>query len=113
MGLFISTKIWLAFPARALGRSEFGLRQAWSGSSLNFWRLLVGCLLCTIPVWILVGVLAMLEVDWTKAKEPVAYAAWTTMFELATTFLAGMPVVSFLSLAYRRLIISHDAELIG
>ena len=106
VGLFISTKIWLALPARALGRSGFGMRQAWSETNRNFWRLFVGFILCVIPVVIIAGALALLEVDWTGIEEPAVYAASVALFDLVVTFLAGMPVVSFLSLAYRRLVMS-------
>lgn len=109
VGLFISTKIWLALPARALGRSGFGMRKAWSASNRNFWRLFVGCILCTIPIVIISGMLMLLGVDWTTIAEPIAYAASVAVFDLVVMFLAGMPMISFLSLAYRRLSISNAA----
>jgi hypothetical protein len=108
VGLFISTKIWLVLPARALGRSQFNLRQAWKASNRNFWRLFAGFLLCTVPVLVIAGVDGLLEVDWTKVREPAVYAGRTTIYNLITTFLFGMPLVSFLSLAYRRLVMLHD-----
>ena len=68
--------------------------------------------MCTIPA-LVVGVLST-EFDWTKAgQKPVADAVWQTALELVTTFIAGMPVVSFLSLAYRRLIEFRDIVLQG
>jgi len=110
VGLFVSTRIWLALPAWALGRSELDLRQAWNASNRYFWRLLMGCLLCTMPVMIIAGAFAILAVDWTTAREPAVFAAWETMFDLLAAFLASMPIVSFLSLAYRCLIMSPVAD---
>ncbi len=104
VGLFISTRIWLVLPARALERSRASIADAWNGSRGNFWRLLGGCFLCTGPVWLFAIPLGLFNVDWTSTRQPLVYAGCQTLFELLTTFLAGMPVVSFLSLAYRQLI---------
>jgi hypothetical protein len=103
-GLFLSTKIWLALPARALGNSEITVRQAWRGSRRNVWRLIAGSILCGLPSLVLVVLTAMFGPDSTEASQPLTYAAWQTLLEIGITFLAGMPIVSFLSLAYRRLI---------
>jgi hypothetical protein len=111
-GLYISMRIWLVLPARALGRRDFALSQAWSGSSHNFWRMFIGCLLCNVPSVIVV--IVSLPVDWTKAgQQPISDALWQAGVGLATTLVAGMPVISFLSLAYRRLIMAHDAQVVG
>jgi hypothetical protein len=103
-GLFLSTKIWLALPAQALGDSEITVRQAWRGSRGNVWRMIAGSALCSLPMLVLVVLTATLVPDADKATRPLAYAAWQTLTEIVITFLAGMPVVSFLSLAYRHLI---------
>ena len=103
-GLFLSTKIWLALPARALGNSEITVRQAWRGSRRNVWRLIAGSILCGLPTLVLVVLTAMFGPDPTEASQPLTYAAWQTLLEIGITFLAGMPIVSFLALAYRRLI---------
>ena len=104
VGLFLSTKIWLALPARALGNSEITVRQAWRGSRRNVWRLIAGSFLCGVPVFVLIVLTAIFGPDLAEAGQPLVYAAWQTLFEIGITFLAGMPIVSFLSLAYRRLI---------
>ena len=104
VGLFLGTRIWLALPARALGNSEITVRQAWRGSRRNVLRLLAGSFLCSLPMFVLVVLAAMFGPDLAKASQPLVYAAWQTLFEIGLTFLAGMPIVSFLSLAYRRLI---------
>jgi len=41
--------------------------------------------------------------DPTEASQPLTYAGWQTLY-IGIAFLFGMPIVSFLSLAYRRLI---------
>jgi hypothetical protein len=103
-GLFLSTRIWLALPARALGNSEITLREAWRGSRRNVWRLIAGSILCGLPMLVLVVLTSMFGPDSAEASQPLIYAAWQTLFEIGITFLAGMPIVSFLSLAYLRLI---------
>ncbi len=55
-------------------------------------------------MFVLVVLAAMFGPDLAKASQPLVYAAWQTLFEIGLTFLAGMPIVSFLSLVYRRLI---------
>jgi len=104
VGLFLGTRIWLALPARALGNSEITVRQAWRGSHGNVLRLIAGSFLCSLLMFVLVVLAAMFGPDLAKASQPLVYAAWQTLFEIGLTFLAGMPIVSFLSLAYRRLI---------
>jgi hypothetical protein len=102
-GLFLSTKIWLALPARALGDSEITIRQAWSGSRQNVWRLIAGSSLCSLPILVLAVLAETFGPDLEKTSEPLTYAAWQTLLEIGGTFLAEMPNVSFLSLAYRHL----------
>ncbi len=104
VGLFLGTRIWLALPARALGNSEITVRQAWRGSRRNVLRLLAGSFLCSLPMFVLVVLAAMFGPDMAEASQALVYAAWQTLIEIGLTFLAGMPIVSFLSLAYRRLI---------
>jgi ABC-type spermidine/putrescine transport system permease subunit II len=103
-GLFLGTRIWLALPARALGNSEIAVRQAWRDSRGNVWRLIAGSFLCSLPMVVLVVLAAMFGPDLAEASQALVYAAWQTLFEIGITFLAAMPIVSFLSLAYRRLI---------
>jgi hypothetical protein len=110
VGLFLGIRIWLALPARALGNSEIAVRQAWGGSRGNVWRLIAGSFLCGVPMVMLVVLAAVFGPDLAEARQPLVYAAWQTLFEIGLTFLAGMPIVSFLSLAYRYLI--QDRELL-
>jgi len=55
-------------------------------------------------MFVLVVLAAMFGPDMAEASQALVYAAWQTLIEIGLTFLAGMPIVSFLSLAYRRLI---------
>jgi hypothetical protein len=104
VGLFLSTKIWLALPAVALGNSAIAVRQAWRRSSRNVGRLIAGSILSSFVAVVLFVVVAIFGPDVDKATQPLIYATWQTLLEIGITFLAGMPVVSFLSLAYLRLI---------
>jgi hypothetical protein len=113
-GLFLGTRIWLALPAQALGNSEITVRQAWRGSRRNFWRLIAGFVLSGLPTAVLLVLAAAFGPDLDQVGQPLIYAAWQTLFEIGITFLAGMLIVSFLSLAYRRLIRDRDpADLLG
>jgi hypothetical protein len=108
-GLFVGTKIWLALPALALGKPETAVRQAWRASRRNFWRLIAGCVLGSLASVALLLLAGLLGPEFGETSEPLAYAAWETFTDQGITFLAGMPVISFLSLAYRRLMEEHSA----
>ncbi len=103
-GLLLSTKIWLTLPARALGNSEITVRQAWRRSRRNVWRLIAGSALSSVPFVALLFLATIFATDSTEVGEPLVYATWQTLNELGITFLAGVPIVSFLAAAYRRLI---------
>jgi hypothetical protein len=107
-GLFLSTKIWLALPARALGNSEIDLRRAWKASRGNVWPLIAGSVLSSLPVVVLLVLATIFGPDSDEVGHALIYAAWQTLLEFSITFLAWMPIVSFLSLAYRRLIQDRD-----
>jgi hypothetical protein len=107
-GLFLSTKIWLALPARALGNSEIDFRRAWRGSRGNVWPLIAGSVLSSLPVVVLLVLATIFGPDSDEVGHALIYAAWQTLLEFSITFLAWMPIVSFLSLAYRRLIQDRD-----
>jgi hypothetical protein len=109
VGLFLSTKIWLALPARALGRSEITVWQAWEASRGNVGRLIAGSILSSLAAGLFLVVFAMFGPDADEPSQPLIYAMWQTSFQIGITFLAGMPVVSFLSIAYRRLIEQRNA----
>lgn len=95
----LGTKIGLALPARALGNSD-AVRQGWRGSRGNVWRLMAGFALCSLPMPVLD---VMVWPASSEASQPLTYAGWQTLY-IGIAFLFGMPIVSFLSLAYRRLI---------
>ena len=104
-GLVLSTKIWLALPARALERREITIRQAWTGSHRNVLRLILGSVLCSLPIFVLLLIFIIIfNLDWTNENQIILFATYQTLSEFGITFLAGIPVISFLSLAYRDLI---------
>lgn len=104
LGLYVGTRLWLALPARALERSQVPLAEAWRASRGSTWRILVGSFLCTVPMWVFVVPPVFWEIDVPPTTQPIAYGLYQTLVEILMTFLAGMPVVSFLSIAYRELI---------
>lgn len=103
LGLYVGTRLWLALPARALERTQVPLAEAWRASRRNTWRILAGSFLCTGPMWAFVVPPVLWEIDVPNTR-PMAYGIYQTLVEILVTFLAGMPVVSFLSVAYRQLI---------
>lgn len=103
-GLFVSTKYWLVLPARALGKGV-PLDVAWTASHQNFWRLFVGGFLCIVPISALYfAVLLAFELGWVERNSAITYAVGQTLSEFAVSFFGAMPVVTFLSLAYRWLV---------
>lgn len=103
-GLFVSTKYWLALPARALGKGV-PLDVAWVASYQNFWRLFVGGFLCIVPITALyVAVILAFALDLVERNSAITYAVGQTLSEFAISFFGAMPIVTFLSLAYRWLI---------
>lgn len=111
-GIFVATRIWLALPARALGRDNIAVGDAWTATRGSFWRLLWGSALCIFPIIIVLTVLAWatIGVDDPEATTIGKYALQQTLFEFVVTFLATMPTVSFLSLAYRWLVMNGTGE---
>lgn len=103
-GLYLATRLWLALPARALERSQVTLGEAWRASRGNVWRILAGSFLCTALMWAFIVLPILWEIDGPPITRPIAYGTYQTLVEILVTFLAGMPVVSFLSIAYRQLV---------
>lgn len=109
LGLYIGTRLWLALPARALERSQAPLAEAWRASRGSTWRVLAGSFLCTAPMWAVVVPQILWDINAPPTTRPIAYGIYETLHEILITFLAGMPVESFLSIAYRQLIGGQDA----
>lgn len=104
VGLFVSIKAWLILPACALER-EIEPGTVWSATKGNFWRLFWGSLFCVLPLFAVVTTLVLiLEIDAAKSDSGIYYASYETIFNFVVVFLGAMPIVTFLSLAYRWLI---------
>jgi hypothetical protein len=104
IGLVLSARISLALPARALGHSEITFWQTWKGSRGNVLRLIAGFILTGS---LSIGLFIVWQFEPKEVSRPL-YAMLETLFQLGMDFLA-MPAVSFLLLAYRRLIQQRNA----
>lgn len=115
VGIFVATRIWLALPPRALDRADITAKDAWAVTRGSFWRLLWGQVLCIFPPIILLTILVWITVGVDEPEDTTLarYTLQQTLFEFLATFLAAMPTVSFLSLAYRWLVMDSTDELQG
>jgi hypothetical protein len=97
-GWFISGRLLMVLPARALEREDVTFGTAWKRTRKNTWRLFWGYLLCLLPVMILGSGLTV----WLFLDTP-SRLAMTVVWTLLTLVWAlfGMVGVGFLSLAYR------------
>lgn len=111
-GIFVATRIWLALPAQALDRADATVNNAWTVTRGSFWRLLWGSVLCIFPISALIAALiwAMFGRDGLEGTTLATYAASETLNGILGTLLFAMPTVSFLSLAYRWLVIDGADE---
>lgn len=104
IGLYLATRLWLSLPAEALQRHQALFSESWLASRGNVWRIVVGSFLCTALMWIFVAMQLIWEADPPTATQPLIYGLYQSLTEIVVVFLAGMPVVSFLSIAYRHLV---------
>lgn len=112
-GIFVATRIWVVLPARALNRGDVTVKTAWAITHGHFWRLFWGSILCVFPTIIVISVLVAITFGIVDDEDTtlVRYAVGQTLSEFFSAFLAGMPAVSFLSLAYRWLVMDvHDEQ---
>jgi hypothetical protein len=95
---FVSGRLFMMLPAKAIGRDDVTLGTAWDATRGNTWRLFWGYFFCLIPVVILGAILT----GWIFAAQPSPMAV-TVVWTLLTFSYAifGMVGVGFLSLAYR------------
>lgn len=107
-GIFVATRIWLALPAQALDRADATIGNAWTITRGSFWRLLWGSALCFFPIIAVVTfvIWMILGVDGLKGTTLAQYTLilTETFFGTLGTLVSAMPTVSFLSLAYRWLV---------
>jgi hypothetical protein len=94
---FISGRLFLALPAKALER-DITLGTAWAASKRNTWRMMWGYVFCLLPMGIVSGVLAF--VLFSSAYDRIVVAVVWTIMSLVWILFA-MVSVGFLSLAYR------------
>jgi hypothetical protein len=95
---FLTGRLFMVLPAKAIGRDDITFAAAWSGTTGNTWRLFWGYFFCLIPVVVLGGILSI----WLFAGEP-SRTTLTVLWTLLTLAWAiiGMIGVGFLSLAFR------------
>ncbi len=98
---FVPTRLALLLPAIATSNRHFGLAHSWRATRGFFWRLYLGGIVClsmplvlTLTWFSIVG----LADDTSRAGYVREAVALEAIF-----FVAGMVVVTFLSMAYRKL----------
>jgi hypothetical protein len=95
---FISARLFLILPARALERDDITLGTVWSATKRNSWRMVWGYVFCLLPMGIVGGGIAFWLFSAAQSRILMA-AVWTAMTLMWV--IVGMVSVSFLSLAYR------------
>jgi hypothetical protein len=95
---FISARLFLILPARALERDDITLGTVWAATRRNSWRMVWGYVFCLLPMGIVGGGIAFWLFSAAQSRILMA-AVWTAMTLLWV--IVGMVSVSFLSLAYR------------
>ncbi|MDX2307436.1 MAG: hypothetical protein NW216_04280 [Hyphomicrobium sp.] len=99
--MFIPTRLTLMLPAIAVGAAEPDPSAIWKATRGNFWRLYLGGLLALlIPVTLMLFQTAVEAPPATRG----AFIASSIMTDMIL-FLAGMVEVTFLSIAYQRLVL--------
>ena len=97
LGPYALARQMLLLPAMAIGNDAVNRRAALSATQGNYWRLLAGLLMSTLPLFLattLIGFALALP-----ATGPAANAIW--LFDLIVPVLATLTGAGFLSLAYR------------
>lgn len=102
IGQIISVRLSLWLPAIALERDEATAAWAWEGARKNTWRMCIGCLLCWAPA----ATLMSLVPEWTTTGGgPLVDAVLQAVRSVLSVVVIGLPTLTFLSLAYRRLVL--------
>lgn len=123
VGIYLSGRIMLILPAIALGRDR-SLDAAWTASRGNGWRLFWSSLVAfLIPICVWLGVYAArfavqlfgkhdgAEPEVTTTPPPAAASAWDLFDAIETNLFAvliALVAISFLSVAYRELVLKRD-----
>jgi len=99
LGLYLTARLSLVLPARAIGERTLGLVQAWRVAQAHAWRLVLVTLLTLLPTALVVGALGGLIGLVTWLPGIVSTAIGTAGLLLNASFLAAA-----LSLAYRHIV---------
>jgi hypothetical protein len=110
-GFLVATRIWLALPGQALGFSSATLGSSWQATKSSFWRLFWGSFLAALPLVVLAVISVFTPHNLATAEAPrIIVAAHDHALSMCSNALVytylGMPVLSFLSLAYQHLMAS-------
>lgn len=107
IGLYLGTRLWMTLPHFALGRETAQRSDGWVASRGNVARLLFGSFITCLPgTALMIGAalpFAMAAFGWPEGS-PLASAIFNTLFALFGVIVFAMPTLTFLSLAYRRLV---------
>jgi hypothetical protein len=95
VAFFISGRLFLILPAKALERDDVTLGTVWEATKGNTWRMVWGYFFCLLPMGVIAGVIAFMMFSSDQSRT----AIWTVMTLVWVIF--GMVSVGFLSLAYR------------
>lgn len=106
--LVVSMRLWVMLPGVAVADLRSHPGQVWARTRRNWWRLTIGSVVCCLPflIWPLVELLK----DQLAGEEPIAErigiaAHHATALDNAVfgfiELLLGLPLLAFLTLAYR------------
>lgn len=104
LSLLAACRLSLWLPAVALGRREATAAWAWNAARGNTWRMFAGCMLCWIPTIALNGLISAAG----KPDDPDLWAVREAVRDVLTGVVFTLPTLSFLSLAYMRLVQGRD-----
>jgi hypothetical protein len=97
---FISARMFLLLPAKALERDDVTPGTVWAATRRNSWRMVWGYVFCLLPMFVLGGGIGIaFWLSSTVYSRALATTLWTALTLLWIVF--GMVSVGFLSLAYR------------
>jgi hypothetical protein len=99
---FIPVRLSLVLPATAISRRDFGALGSWLATRHNFWRIYLGIVLTmATPIVFLSLWIVTTGIEAPGARAAAALSGVVPNFIF---FFAGMVTVTFLSLAYRKLV---------
>ena len=97
VALFVTTRLSLVLPARAVGVDDLTLSDSWRLTGGSFWRLFGGTLICYLPALLISSLLvSLLGAD----KSIGSFLAGQALSSMAGIVTSVFPL-AFLSLAYR------------